>query len=153
MPIYKRCSLCGKRIAANEKCKCYEKNNVRNRPDCDKYYSSSEWQHTRAAAMHKTFGLDIFAFYEYGIITYAFTVHHIVPLEEDYTRRADQSNLIPLTEKNHRYIHEKYKNPKEKSLYINKLRNLLVRFEREYRGKGVGKKDLKNSFYTEAPIQ
>lgn len=41
-------------------------------------------------------------------IEYGFTVHHIVPLINDYSKRLQQSNLIYLTESHHRLIHRLY---------------------------------------------
>lgn len=135
LPIYKRCSLCGKRIKANEKCNCYNTKRSANRLNCDSFYNTTEWRKARSKAMRKTYGLDIYSFYEYGVIEYAFTVHHIKPLEERIDLRSDQYNLIPLTEKNHRAIHRLYESG-HKNETIAKLHNYLIEFEREYNQSG-----------------
>ncbi len=131
MPIYKRCSLCGKRILADKRCNCYEKKRSTNRLNCDDYYQSADWRHARTKAMRKTYGLDIYSLYEHGVIEYAFTVHHIEPLENNYDLRAEQSNLIPLTEKNHRAIHKLYDSGHKNKVVV-KLKEYLKKFECEY---------------------
>lgn len=132
MPIYKRCSLCGKRILADKKCNCYERKRAVNRLDCDSFYNTAEWRKARSKAMHKTHGIDIYSLYKFGIVEYAFTVHHIEPLEERIDLRSVQSNLIPLTEKNHRAIHSLYDSGHKNEL-IAQLHNYLMKFEREYK--------------------
>lgn len=98
---------------------------------CDSYYQTTEWKQAKAKALSKTYGLDLFSFYECGHIEYAHTVHHIVPLEEDYTLRANKDNLIPLTEKNHRAIHKLYKSGHKQEI-IKKLKEYLAEFESEF---------------------
>ena len=131
MRIYKRCSRCGKRLDAGEKCPCYDRERDRRGRDArDGFYRSEEWGRARAGAIRRTYGLDIVAWYEYGELVNGFTVHHIAPLETAWGLRTDADNLIYLTEKNHRLIHELYKQD-----YIStrdRLYALLARFDEEY---------------------
>lgn len=132
MPIYKRCSLCHKRRLANEKCNCYNTGLVRNKPKENAYYYTSDWSEARDQAITNVFGLDIYSFYVLNKIEYGFTVHHIIPLEDDYALRNSPSNLIYLTESNHRKIHGLYKTGKKKET-IQLLQQLSNEFIRTYR--------------------
>lgn len=129
--IYKRCLRCHKRIPLGEHCRCYDRQRKQQgRIDADQFYTSPEWGQARARAIRRTYGLDIFAFYEFGELVNGFTVHHIAPLETAWELRADDDNLIYLTEQNHRLIHELYKS--DYTAARERLHALLERFDREY---------------------
>lgn len=50
--------------------------------------------------------MDIYSYYILQRIEYGHTVHHIVPIKEDWSKRLDVNNLIYLTESNHQAIHQ-----------------------------------------------
>lgn len=131
MIIYTHCSRCRTKIPVGARCRCYDKKRDKHgRLDADNFYHSPEWGAARARAIRRTYGLDIVAWYEYGELVNGFTVHHIAPLETAWGLRTDADNLIYLTEKNHRLIHELYKQD-----YIStrdRLYALLARFDEEY---------------------
>ncbi len=80
--------------------------------------------------------LDIYDLYVNQVIRYGRTLHHIVPIKEDWTKRLDESNLIYLTDSNHQIIHElmrKGEEPKEN--IIKTLNGLVSRFRTE---QGIG---------------
>lgn len=77
------------------------------------FYNSSSWEKTRLLVMSKYKGLDLYEYYVNHSIVYAQTVHHIVELREDWSRRHDVMNLIPLSNSNHKRIHLMYENDKE----------------------------------------
>lgn len=77
------------------------------------FYNSSSWDKTRTLVMVKYKGLDLYEYYINHAIVYAHTVHHIVELREDWSRRHDITNLIPLTNSNHKRIHLMYERDKE----------------------------------------
>lgn len=131
MIIYTRCSRCKKRIEIGAVCPCYDKRRTEQGRDArDIFYTSSEWGSARAGAIRRTYGLDIFAFYEFGELVSGFTVHHITPLETAWELRTAPDNLIYLTEQNHRLIHEMYKS--DYTAARERLHALLERFDREY---------------------
>lgn len=131
MTIYARCPRCNTRLEVGAVCRCYEKRRTsQGRSERDSFYLSSEWGQARARAIRRTHGLDIVEWYEHGVLLNGFTVHHIAPLEIAWELRTDADNLIYLTEKNHRLIHELYRKD-----YIgarDRLRELLFRFDAEY---------------------
>lgn len=129
--IFTTCSRCHKRIAVGKRCDCYERRRKAERPQCDSFYLSREWQTARRKAIARTYCLDIYSLYIDGKIEQGRTVHHIVPLEEDYTKRTERGNLIYLTEEHHRMIHEQYQKGKKREL-IAQLRALLKRFDEEF---------------------
>lgn len=131
--ILTHCSRCHKRIAVGTQCPCYERTRAKgkgNRLDLDSFYNSSEWRAVRSAAIAKTYGLDIYSLYVENKIEYGFTVHHIVPLEDDYSKRSDQSNLIYLSESHHRQIHELYKTDFTNAARM--LSDLLEKFAKDF---------------------
>ncbi len=141
--IYKRCTQCGKRIDIGMICTCKSKRykeedkykyNTRER----KFYSSIVWQNQRDKAIRRFSGLDIYSYYVYNRLEAGQTVHHIVPLKEDWNKRLELNNLIYLTEENHQQIHKQMREGEEKGREVISLLNELVRkfcqeFEENYK--------------------
>lgn len=57
------------------------------------------------------------------------TVHHIIPLKDNWEKRNDVDNLMSLHHDTHSMIEQMYKQDKDKT--VNQLQEML----REYRGK------------------
>lgn len=110
MPIYKRCSRCGKRMPAGTICGCqkrrYREEDKYTKDDKYKlFYKSKLWRRCRDSTIDFYGGLDIYSLYVLSRMEYGQTVHHIIPLKECWERRTDPTNLIYLTESNHQIIH------------------------------------------------
>lgn len=96
------------------------------------FYNSPEWIKTREYILNKYKGLDLYAFFisKEEEIVYADPVHHIIELKEDWNRRLDLDNLIPLNDSNHKMIHSMYKKDKEGTQRL--LFKLIERWNKEY---------------------
>lgn len=138
MPIYKRCSRCGKRIEEGTRCDCNkERHKEYKRYRTDKkeqlFYSSKEWEDVRDKIREKFFGLDVYSYYVLERVEYGQSVHHIEELKENWERRLDISNLIYLTESNHKSIHRTMnKGAKDKEEIVKKLYECIKKFEEEF---------------------
>lgn len=135
MPIYKRCSRCGKRIPSGSTCQCIKaRHKEYDRYSRDRkskrYYSSEEWKTSRSAALNKDEGIDVYVFMTEGRILAADTVHHIVSLKDDWDKRNDITNLMSLNHDTHSMIEQLYK--KDKAGMERKLKAML----QEYRNGG-----------------
>ena len=71
----------------------------RNKPH-QSFYNSKEWKQARTIAMQRTGGLceECLTF---DLITTADVVDHIIPISASYSRRLEQSNLMPLCHSHH----------------------------------------------------
>ena len=136
MPIYKRCSRCGKRLPSGTKCECIKKRHK----EYDKYtrdkvaedfYHSKDWELARDDAISFYTGIDIYSYYVLGAIEYGTTVHHIVPLKDDWSKRADRHNLIYLTDSNHQLMHKAMREGRYKET-IELLNKLANKYEQEF---------------------
>ncbi len=117
----------------------YDKH-VRNKDAAD-FYNSGEWEAVRSEVMRKYKGMDLYEYYVNKQIIYADTAHHVVELTEDWSRRFDISNLIPLSQKmqgNHSMMHKLYERDKKGTQRL--LFSLITRWEQEFGGEGVPKK-------------
>lgn len=130
--IYKRCSRCGKRIPEGQQCPCAK---LRHK-EYDKYsrdskskdfYHSKEWTDARAKAIELDEGIDVYAYMTSGQIMAADTVHHIIPLRDDWSKRVDINNLMSLSHSTHSTIESLYKQNKRKA------QETLMQMLREYR--------------------
>lgn len=140
MPIYKRCSRCGKRLPSGQKCPCLkERHQEYDRYSRDKktkdFYGSREWERARDAALEADGGIDVYLYITTGEILLADTVHHIVPLKDDWSRRGDISNLMSLNHDTHSMIEQMYRKDKEKTIHI--LKEILKEFRETRRAGGI----------------
>lgn len=79
------------------------------------FYNSKEWIKTREYILGKYKGLDLYAFFIDKKIIYATTVHHIEELKENWSKRLDIGNLIPLSTSSHNRIHKMYEKDKQRT--------------------------------------
>lgn len=79
------------------------------------FYNSSEWKATRARVLARDTGIDIYLYITEGRVVPADTVHHIVELMEDYSKRCDLDNLISISEATHSMISKAYKDEIKKA--------------------------------------
>lgn len=140
MPLYRLCSVCGKKVAYGTKCNCEikeQKENYKhykdNRTDAreQEFYSSSSWIKCRNSIASHQLGLDIIEWSK-GNAVQAEAYHHIVEIKEDWSLRLDADNIIGLTKKNHIIIHKLMARSLEDKIKIQKyLRELLDKFDKE----------------------
>jgi len=86
-------------------CETHKKSEIKNRNKTydkysrnkvhSKFYNSTEWRALRVKALEATGGLCTKCL-ELEIITTADVVDHITPIENDYSKRLDLTNLQPL---------------------------------------------------------
>lgn len=119
--IQKQCGRCGRWIPSGSRCPCSkDAERIRHRDyDSTKrdkkrkaFYDSKEWVAVRSAALAIDDNLDVFMFMTQGVLLRADTVHHIIPLKDDWNRRMDLSNLMSLNHDTHSMIEAAYKKDK-----------------------------------------
>lgn len=103
-------SLCERCTAAytGQGSRHMEYNRTRRDKKAAAFYVCSDWRKVREAAMRLYDGMDIYAYYIQHRIMTADMVHHVVELEEDWTRRLDITNLLPLSNSSHGIISALY---------------------------------------------
>lgn len=72
------------------------------------FYVSGAWRKTRAETIRRFDGIDIYAYYVKHEVQTADMVHHIIPIEDNWSKRLDMSNLIPLSNHSHGVIEALY---------------------------------------------
>ena len=72
----------------------------------DSFYHSKEWEVVRAVAKARDYGLCKDCLCN-GMTTLYDTVHHIIPIKVNYSKRLDIDNLISLCESCHKIRHRK----------------------------------------------
>lgn len=113
--ISKRCIYCGKRVPVGKRCSCIPPRKYKPSgsgkysAEVKRFYQTAAWEKARERCIAECCGLDIYSLFANNRIEYGRTVHHIVPIIDDYSLRLSPDNLIYLTESNHRIIHELYK--------------------------------------------
>lgn len=126
--MLKFCDRCRKLVEYNHSCPM--KRNIK-KENYNSFYSSVEWKKKQAHIKSNCFGLDVYELMINGVILYGNTVHHIVPLADNYNLRLTNSNLILLSEKTHAEIHRKL--DKEYLSTINEITEVMKNFYRVYK--------------------
>ncbi len=98
------------------------------------FYNSAEWEAVRARAMARDAGIDVYLYIMEGKVVPADTVHHIVELMEDYSRRCDMDNLISISGATHSMISRAYRDSAGKAAMQNTLRECIQEHKRRLEG-------------------
>lgn len=92
-----------------------------------KFYKTKWWEQLRLNVLVAYNYIDVYVYYIENRIVKANTVHHIIPVKDDWSKRDDIENLFPLSESTHKKIHELYQKDKEGTQAI--LKELLEKFK------------------------
>lgn len=121
----RRCPECEKKENESES-RHVEYNRHRRNKKAAAFYTSGEWRKVRALTLSTYDGLDMYAYYVQHTIEPAEMVHHIVEIEDDWSRRLDITNLFPLSDRNHGIISALYRrDPATKRHTQEQLREIL----------------------------
>lgn len=93
------------------------------------FYNSAEWRIARARALARDINIDIYLYVREGRVVPADTVHHIVELTEDYSKRCDIDNLISISEPTHSMISKAYKDSTRKAQTQQALRECILQYK------------------------
>lgn len=105
-----------------------EYNRTRRNQRAAGFYVCSEWRRTREAVLRLYDGLDIYACYLQHRIVAADMVHHVIELEEDWTRRLDMENLLPLSRESHGIISALYRKDRAAKEAAQRMLQELIAF-------------------------
>ncbi len=133
--IYKICTSCGKKIPEGTTCPCRRKRKAEGDRQYDKnqrdkkataFYRSAEWQSTRQRILNRD-QIDVYMYMTKGKVMPADTVHHIIPLKEDWSKRLDSTNLISLHHDTHSMIEREYSRLGTRAM-VSRLRKILTEY-------------------------
>lgn len=100
---------------------------------CIEFYNTEQWERVRRVVIADCYNIDILEYYKTGKVIQGERVHHIKDLNEEWDSRLDLSNLIYLTEQNHRRVHAEYdKGEREKKQMQQILFALLNKWNEEF---------------------
>lgn len=98
------------------------------------FYNSGEWRAARARALARDTNIDIYLYIMEGKVEPADTVHHIIELSEDYSKRCDLDNLISISEATHSMISKAYKDEARRAAMQQTLRECVREYKRRLAG-------------------
>ncbi len=136
MAIYTICSKCGDKIQAGTKCERCTKETYRQYKHYRKdkkeqqFYTNNQWRTLSEIIKRRYLGMCLCCWGK-GIIEMCTTTHHIVELKEDWNRRLDKDNLIPLCSSCHGKVHKEY--IKNKAVEQARLKEILKRYNDTYK--------------------
>lgn len=141
MAMYRRCGRCGNKVIVGEECSCKEEykkqyakqydKNVRNNPNNIKYakfYNGTGWRRKSKNIKAKYNNLCLVCLLKEKRISYSDMAHHIELLKDNWDKRLDDDNLIPLCNECHNAIDHVNYTEEDK----NELRNLLKEYKKIY---------------------
>ena len=98
--------------------------------EAKRFYNSAAWRDTRAKVLARDSGIDIYLYIMEGRIVPADTVHHIIELAEDRSKRLDMDNLISISEATHSMISKAYKDMAKKKKLQQELKNCIKEYKK-----------------------
>lgn len=125
------CNDCQKKIDAMRKQRHKEYKTKRTDDREQAFYKSREWKALRQRLDVIYKGLCIYSYYEDHRIIPRNLYHHIVPVKEDWSKRLDIDNLIPVSNRAHQKIHKLYESGQKEE-----TQRKLLEFIRRFRGVG-----------------
>lgn len=78
-----------------------------------KFYKSKDWETLRIYLANKYHGLCLVSYVRDHRIVPFYTMHHIIPVKDDWSKRFKVSNIIPVSESIHQRIEYQYRNGKK----------------------------------------
>lgn len=100
------CKRCGI-VERPHKCPFSKRKVDRTRSD-NKAYESKQYRKARKKVLESFDNKCLWSLFVDGRIRETNITHHIIEILEDESKSADKSNLIPLTEANHKLVHRLY---------------------------------------------
>lgn len=136
MALKKICSKCKKAVIdfnENRCSKCQSENNkaydlIKRDKRSKAFYNSKEWRALRESLLNKYGDMDLWHFAKTGEYKKANTLHHIIEITEDWSKRLDPDNLIPVSNESHSKIHKLYQKDKEGTQKI--LKEALEKYKK-----------------------
>lgn len=119
--LLKTCSRCGKLHPLGAKCYANSRNYYKKtNPEIRKFRSSNAWTKKTEEIKDRDHYLCLVCLSK-NILTYKdLSIHHIVPLSEDFSKRLDNDNLITLCSVHHKECEEGKISRTEQLKLINK---------------------------------
>ena len=120
MMLNRLCAVCGKTVPQGQRCECQKKRHIQynqeHRLDSSKFYYSRAWKNLSAMVKARANGCDEYILYTEHRIIPGVLSHHIEPSDKcpDLKFRAD--NLIYVSAKTHRMIHDEYSKSEQSKL-------------------------------------
>lgn len=108
------CSACGRQVRVGESCLClkerqksYDRDN-RNKKAASLYHSRP-WQLLQLAVKSRAQYIDEYVMYYEKRMTAGRIAHHIIPVDERPDLALNPQNLVYVSDKTHKLIHDAYK--------------------------------------------
>ena len=108
------CSACGRQVRVGESCLClkerqksYDRDN-RNKKAASLYHSRP-WQLLQLAVKSRAQYIDEYVMYYEKRMTAGRIAHHIIPVDERPDLALHPQNLVYVSDKTHKLIHDAYK--------------------------------------------
>lgn len=104
-------------------------NQQRNDKREQQFYKSSDWKHLVKYLANYYHGLCVYSYLvEHTIVPY-YTMHHIIPVKDDWSKRFDSNCIIPLSESMHQQVEKAYREGRKAEVQ-KQLFDLLAEFRR-----------------------
>ena len=120
------CTSCGRRVIQGKMCVCQRaRHGEYDRTHRDKakaaLYSSADWKRLASFARQRAGYKDEYLAMYQGRLEPGSVIHHIRPLEDDMGAAYDTENLVCVSQRTHRMIHDAYSESVERKREMQKL--------------------------------
>lgn len=132
------CTKCGNKIDVGERCTECEATKSRlydtDRPiEITKFYRSNKWRELSKYVRDYYMNIDLYIYHTEHRVVPSDMVHHITSVREDFDKRFEFNNLIPLSSATHNMIEQMYARGGDETLLI---KGVLYKIIKKYSGGG-----------------
>lgn len=126
------CTKCGKKIDVGKRCTDCEATKGRlydtDRPiGITKFYKSNKWRELSECVRDYYMNIDLYVYHTEHRVIPADMVHHIEPVKDNFDKRFEFNNLIPLSSSTHNMIEHVYSRGGEETLLIKGVLNKIIK--------------------------
>lgn len=93
------------------------------------FYKSGDWEQLRRYLTNYYHGLCVYSYLVDHKIVPFYTMHHIIPIKDDWSKRFDSRGIIPLSESIHQRVEKAYREGRKAEVQ-KQLFSLLAEFRR-----------------------
>lgn len=129
----KYCNKCSKEVEEERKNRLKAYKARRTDKKEQRFYSTKEWLTMSEVIKRHYLGCCVVCILNKNEAIDSNYTHHIVELKEDWTKRLDRNNLIPLCDTCHKQIHRDYLISEDKKREVQReLKIMLTQFKEKY---------------------
>ena len=126
-----KCDGCKSKAEESKKSRYKKYRDSKTKDKESQFYNTTAWTRLRNYIVNSYLNMSVYSYYKEGKIVTSEVVHHLVEVREDWSKRLDKFNLIPLTRKEHQIVHRRMEIEGYENVRL-ELEDMVKKFREEF---------------------